>query len=92
MIATPVISGVAGRCAVMGCVTISTARVPSGPKNAARNELPEEVTWLTGRPCGFQPSCPASQAASQIARRGGTDGSGERASIWSESTRFRVSW
>src|SRR5271157_1714987 len=72
-------------------VTISTPRVLSGPRNAARNELPEEVDWLTGFACPFQPSCPDSQAASQMARRGGVDGSGDRASICSESTRLSVS-
>src|SRR3974390_2495713 len=78
VIGTPTGLGVAGIWGGTDWVTISTARVPRGPRNAARNELPDEVGWLTGRPCRFQPSWPASQAASQIAIRGGLLGSGER--------------
>src|SRR5438270_508354 len=64
-------------------VTISTAISPEGPRNRA----PSRPSDRSGRPDGCQPSWPASQAASQIARRGVASpaGAGTLASIRTES-------
>ena len=89
-IVTPVSRGVAGTPEGRGCVMIVTAISPAGPSRLALSTLPASFAVFKGLPCGFQPSWPASHAASQLAIRGGRAESGERASICRALMRFKL--
>ena len=91
MIATPRFGAKPAAPMGIGLVTISTATSPSGPRNVAARIEFESPAVFTGCQCGFQPSWPASQAASQIAIRAGRAGSGDRASMCTDSIRLRLS-
>ena len=67
-------------------------RLRCRPENSAV-KLRCRMPWLHvfGLALGFQPSWPASHAASQMAIRGGRVGSGDRASMCTESIRFKLS-
>ena len=56
VIVTPLKQGNGGMPEGRRRVTISTAKVPRGPKKAAENVLPAPLVSLTGFPCRFQSS------------------------------------